>query len=113
MVERTRFRVGTDVGGTFTDLWAIGDDGRQAVVKAPTSANIIDGILAVVDLAAAELGLQPAEFCRAIEHFGHGTTAGLNALLTSTTARTALVTTRGFGDTLEIGRLKRQLAGLT
>src|SRR5690606_31172375 len=43
---------------------------------------------------------------------GHGTTVGLNALLTGSTAKTAVLTTEGFGDTLEIGRLKRQSTGL-
>ncbi|MDB5642583.1 MAG: 5-oxoprolinase, partial [Hyphomicrobiales bacterium] len=48
----------------------------------------------------------------AIERFGHGTTVGLNALLTGTAARTAILTTRGFADTLEIGRMRRQTSGL-
>jgi N-methylhydantoinase A len=108
-----RFRVGTDVGGTFTDLWVIADDGRQAAVKSPTTADIIGGVRRVVELAAGHFGLSAPDFCAAIDHFGHGTTAGLNALLTGLSARTALITTAGFGDTLEIGRLKRQLAGLT
>ncbi|TPQ16882.1 hydantoinase/oxoprolinase family protein [Streptomyces sporangiiformans] len=108
-----RFRVGTDVGGTFTDLWVYADDGRQAVLKAPSTADIIGGILRAVDLAADHFRLSAREFCSSIDRFGHGTTAGLNALLTSSAARTALITTAGFRDTLEIGRLKRQLAGLT
>ncbi|GGY33239.1 hydantoinase/oxoprolinase family protein [Streptomyces djakartensis] len=108
-----RFRVGTDVGGTFTDLWVYGDDGRQAVLKAPSTADIIGGILRAVELAADHFELSVEEFCASIDRFGHGTTAGLNALLTSSAAPTALITTAGFRDTLEIGRLKRQLAGLT
>jgi N-methylhydantoinase A len=105
--------VGTDVGGTFTDLWAYAEDGRQAVLKAPTTADIIGGILAAVELASDHFGLSVEAFCASVDRFGHGTTAGLNALLTSSAAGTALITTAGFGDTLEIGRLKRQLAGLT
>ncbi len=105
--------VGTDVGGTFTDLWAATDDGRQTVVKSPSTADIVSGILGALDLAAAELGMTTPEFASTIQRFGHGTTAGLNALLTQTTPPTAIVTTAGFGDTLEIGRLKRQLVGLT
>lgn len=108
-----RFHVGTDVGGTFTDLWAIRDDGLQTVVKAPTSADIVTGILDAIGLAAAQLGVPAAELCRRTDRFGHGTTAGLNALLAGRTASTAVITTAGFRDTLEIGRLKRQVAGLT
>jgi N-methylhydantoinase A len=112
-MDADRFHVGTDVGGTFTDLWAIAGDGRQAVVKAPTTADIVTGILAAVRLAAAQFGSTPDRFCASIEQFGHGTTAGLNALLTGRAARAVVVTTEGFGDTLEIGRLTRQVAGLT
>ncbi|WP_142103689.1 hydantoinase/oxoprolinase family protein [Pseudonocardia cypriaca] len=105
--------MGTDVGGTFTDVWVYADDGRQAVLKAPTTADIIGGIMDGIELAAGRFGLSVEEFCSSVDRFGHGTTAGLNALLTGSAARTALITTAGFGDTLEIGRLKRQLAGLT
>lgn len=107
------YQVGTDVGGTFTDLWAVDDVGHQVVVKSPTTLDIVGGVLAVVELAAAEYGRSVADFCGDVTHFGHGTTAGLNALLTGRTAPTALLTTAGFGDTLEIGRLKRQLSGLS
>jgi N-methylhydantoinase A len=108
-----RIHVGTDVGGTFTDLWAVTGDGRQVVVKSPSTTDIIGGVLDAVDLAAAELGLDAGDFCAAVERFGHGTTAGLNALLTGRAAVVAVLTTAGFRDTLEIGRLKRQIAGLT
>ncbi|MEU3982340.1 hydantoinase/oxoprolinase family protein [Streptomyces sp. NPDC026672] len=108
-----RFHVGTDVGGTFTDLWVYADDGRQTVLKTPSTADIIGGILRAVELAAAHFRLPVERFCASITRFGHGTTAGLNALLTFSAARTALITTAGFRDTLEIGRLKRQLAGLS
>lgn len=112
-MDADRFHVGTDVGGTFTDLWAIAGDGRQAVVKAPTTADIVTGIRDAVALAAAHFGLDAWTFCAAVERFGHGTTAGLNALLTGHAARAVVITTEGFGDTMEIGRLKRQVAGLT
>lgn len=108
-----RIEVGTDVGGTFTDLWAAVDNGRQVVVKAPTTRDIVTGILDAMDLAADALDLRREEFAAAVVRFGHGTTAGLNALLTGELPRTAIVTTAGFGDTLEIGRLQRQLAGLS
>jgi N-methylhydantoinase A len=108
-----RFHVGTDVGGTFTDLWAIADDGQQVVVKSPSTPDIISGILGAIGLVAEQFGVQASDFCRSIDRFGHGTTAGLNALLTGRAARTAVITTDGFRDTLEIGRLKRQVAGLT
>lgn len=106
------FGVGTDVGGTFTDLWVLASDGRQRVLKSPTTRDVVTGVLEAVALAAASYDVGVEEFCAGIERVGHGTTVGLNALLTGTAARTAVVTTEGSGDILEIGRLKRGVSGL-
>jgi len=111
-MTKLKFHVGTDVGGTFTDLWVLSSDQRTKVFKSPSTADIITGILNALRLAAEAFEMTPTEFCTAIERFGHGSTVGLNALLTGKTARTAIITTQGFADTLEIGRLKRQVAGL-
>ncbi len=106
------FFIGSDVGGTFTDVWVSADDGQTRVFKSPTTADVLGGVLDAIALAAEAYGLSFTEFCSRIERFGHGTTVGLNALLTGTAARTAVLATRGFGDTLEIGRLKRQSSGM-
>ena len=107
------FFVGTDVGGTFTDLWVCASDGRARVFKSPTSRDVLGGVREAIGIAAESYGLSFREFCAQIERFGHGTTIGLNALLTGSAARTAVITTRGFGDTLEIARMRRQTAGLS
>lgn len=107
------FYIGTDVGGTFTDLWIVSTDGRPRVFKSPTTKDVMSGVLDCVRLAATHYGLSFEDFCARIERFGHGTTVGLNALLTGNAAPTAIVTTAGFGDTLEIGRMKRQTAGVS
>lgn len=106
------FFVGTDVGGTFTDMWVASDDGDIRVFKSPTTADVLSGVLDAVRLAADAYGLSFEAFCGGIARFGHGTTVGLNALLTGNAAKTAVLTTRGFGDTLEIGRLRRQTSGM-
>ena len=103
--------VGTDVGGTFTDLWVSDEAGDIRVFKSPTTADVKTGVLDVLRIAAADRGLTFEAFCSDIARFGHGTTVGLNALLTGRAARTAVLTTQGFGDTLEIGRLRRQTSG--
>lgn len=108
-----RFQVGTDVGGTFTDLWVVSDAGRSEVVKTPTTPDIIGGIIDAFAIAADRFGVTVAEFSAGMERIGHGTTAGLNALLTGDLAPAGLIVTQGFADTLEIGRLKRQVAGLS
>jgi N-methylhydantoinase A len=106
------FFVGSDVGGTFTDLWVSASDGRTRVFKSPTTHDVLGGVLDAIKLAAQSYGVGFNGFCGQVERFGHGTTVGLNALLTGSAARTAVLTTRGFGDTLEIGRLRRQTSGM-
>ncbi|PKB72316.1 MAG: hypothetical protein BZY87_00550 [SAR202 cluster bacterium Io17-Chloro-G6] len=88
--------VGIDVGGTFTDI-AVLEDGKLTVHKLPsTPADPSQGILQGVK----ETGVTSAEFV-------HGSTVATNALLEGKGARTALVTTMGFEDVLEIGRQSR------
>src|SRR4051812_34141847 len=104
--------VGSDVGGTFTDLWVSASDGRTRVFKSPTTRDVLGGVLDAIKLAAESYAITFEQFCTQVERFGHGTTVGLNALLTGNAAKTAVLTTRGFGDTLEIGRLRRQTSGM-
>jgi len=113
MTERLQFFVGTDVGGTFTDLWVAAADGETRVFKSPTTRDVLGGVTDAIKLAAASYEVTFEQFCAGIARFGHGTTVGLNALLTGSAARTAVLTTLGFGDTLQIGRLRRQLAGMS
>ena len=88
--------MGIDVGGTFTDI-AVLEDGRLTVHKLPsTPADPSKGILQGV----ADVGVTQAEFV-------HGSTVATNALLEGKGGRTALVTTLGFEDVLEIGRQNR------
>ncbi|HIN25401.1 MAG TPA: hydantoinase/oxoprolinase family protein [Dehalococcoidia bacterium] len=88
--------VGIDVGGTFTDI-AVLEDGKLTVHKLPsTPADPSRGILQGVK----ETGVTSAEFV-------HGSTVATNALLEGKGARTALITTMGFEDVLEIGRQSR------
>ncbi|WP_068160241.1 hydantoinase/oxoprolinase family protein [Rhodococcus phenolicus] len=104
--------IGTDVGGTFTDLWLRAPSGQSWVCKSPTTADVVTGVVNAVRLAADTAGIDVHELCSQVTRFGHGTTVGLNALLTGRTATTGLITTAGFGDVLEIGRLRRGTAGL-
>ncbi|MDB5572680.1 MAG: 5-oxoprolinase [Hyphomicrobiales bacterium] len=104
--------IGTDVGGTFTDLWVCETGGETRVFKTPTTADVLGGVIDGVRMAADAWGQSFEAFCAGIERFGHGTTVGLNALLTGNGARTAILATRGFADTLEIGRMRRLTSGL-
>lgn len=92
-------RLGVDVGGTFTDL-ALVEDGRLVTTKVlSTPADQSAGVLAAWQAAATD----PAS----ISAFAHGMTVATNALLERRGARTALVTTHGFRDVIEIGRQNR------
>ena len=102
---RTPFRVGVDVGGTFTDLIAYGDGGMLHSAKVPSLPG--EQWRGVLD-ALASLGVEPAS----ISAFVHGTTIATNALLERKGARTGLVTTEGFRDLLEIGKGRRLVGGL-
>lgn len=95
-------RVGVDTGGTFTDFVFELNGQLQIFKLASTPADpaqaILDGLLRV-----AELTHRPSDEMEVV----HGTTVGTNALLQRCGARTALVTTSGFEDVLEIGRQAR------
>lgn len=99
MAERPRVRIGVDVGGTFTDLVAlVGDEIVTAKVPS-TPADQSEGVLACIN--SSKLGRAD------VTSLAHGTTVATNALLERTGARTALVTTRGYRDIIEIGRQNR------
>ena len=96
--------IGVDIGGTFTDVVCRAPGQPVRVMKVPTTRQ--DPSLAVVESIRRmreDWGLDP----HAVTRFVHGTTVGLNALLAGNTARTALVTGRGFADLIEIGRQDR------
>ncbi len=90
--------LGIDVGGTFTDFVLLDEVGRVRIHKLVTTAR--DPSLAILEgIDELQAGLQTA--------IVHGATVATNALLERRGARTALITTSGFGDVLEIGRQTR------
>ena len=94
-------RIAVDIGGTFTDVSLFDEQtGNVALGKAlSTPANLVDGIMSAV--ARTTDSLEPADLII------HGSTIVINAILQRKGARTALITTRGFRDTYEIGRINR------
>ena len=96
-------RVAADVGGTFTDIVVDDGAGRLHAHKLPSTPWAFDeGVLLGSSAAVEALGAQLAE----VVDFRHGTTVATNAVLERTGPATALVTTAGFRDVLEIGRLR-------
>ncbi|MBI3978233.1 MAG: hydantoinase/oxoprolinase family protein [Chloroflexi bacterium] len=99
------YRLGVDVGGTFTDL-ALFDEasGRIAIGKVPsTPENSAVGVVHGVERLLRQEGVGPTD----VAFFIHGTTVATNTLLTLTGARVALITTAGFRDVLHIARQTR------
>jgi N-methylhydantoinase A len=108
-----RFRIGVDIGGTFTDCVVAGSEGGRTVSKAPTTpGSLEEGVLEAVQVSAEQLGLSRAELLAATDLFVHGTTVATNAMLTRTGARTGLITTKGHEDAIIIGNVHAKVAGL-
>ena len=93
--------VSVDVGGTFTDVIVLDEKtGRVRLEKVETvPQDPASGVLQGFKKAEADLDQ--------VDFFVHGTTLGINALLTRTGARVAIVTTQGFRDVYELGRTDR------
>src|SRR5256884_2628983 len=97
------YRIGVDVGGTFTDLVAIDEGGLTTLAKVPStpedpSLSVLDGLAALAD----RLGLDRAALLDDTERIVHGTTVATNALLEHKGARLGLLTTEGHRDVVEM-----------
>jgi len=103
-------RIGIDVGGTFTDIVLINDDKREIFYTKTNTTNkdlsegVITGIDKILDISRYSI--------EDVEYIVHGTTIGTNALIERKGAKTGLLTTEGFRDVLEIGRIQRPAEGL-
>src|SRR5699024_8522276 len=96
-----RYRLGVDIGGTFTDLVIY--DQQEKIYHThktlTTPKNLADGVMESIDHYIKDFD--------EIEYFVHGTTSGLNAFLERKGANVAMIVTKGFRDVYEIGRANR------
>lgn len=100
-----KFRVGVDVGGTFTDFLVSGAGTAARVYKSSTTPhNPAIGFFAGLEQAAKDYGLTLPQFLDRVETIVHGTTITTNAALTGTGAKTGFLTTAGFRDVLHMRR---------
>jgi N-methylhydantoinase A len=102
-MQSNEYRIGADIGGTFTDVVLMGSDGSVRTAKLSStpddySVAIIEGITRLV----AESGIQFSDISKVV----HGTTVATNTILEGKGAKTALITTAGFRDVLEIARTR-------
>jgi N-methylhydantoinase A len=95
--------IGIDVGGTYTDLVAMDENGRTVFAKSPsTPSDQSIAVMAGLEEIARRLNLTRQEMLRATDRVVHGTTVATNALLERKGAKTALVTTAGHRDVIEM-----------
>ncbi len=99
------FKIGVDVGGTFIDLAVVDQNGRSQLYKTLSDpADLAGALLAGLEVVAGNQKLTLPELLAQTEIIIHGSTVATNALLTKTGAKTALVTTEGFRDVLNMRR---------
>jgi N-methylhydantoinase A len=97
------FRIGVDVGGTYTDLVATDESGQTVFAKSPsTPADQSLGVMTGLDELARRLNVSRAEMLAATDRLVHGTTVATNALLERKGANVALITTEGHRDVIEM-----------
>jgi N-methylhydantoinase A len=97
------FRIGVDVGGTYTDLVATDESGRTVFAKSPsTPADQSIGVMTGLEELARRLNVTRAEILAATDRLVHGTTVATNALLERKGAKVALITTEGHRDVIEM-----------
>ena len=103
------YRIGVDVGGTFTDCVLLRPDGSLVVEKAPTTPDDQSaGVLVGLEMLARSEGLQLRELLTATSRIVHGTTTGDNTMIQMSGAPTGLIVTRGFRDEIEFRRCYKE-----
>ena len=103
------WRIGVDIGGTFTDLVLVDGKGDLRVAKVPsTPADPANAVMSAIEQMAGVLALDTAALLSKCELFVHGSTIATNTMLEGKGAITALITTEGFRDSLEIRRGARE-----
>ncbi|MBV9796162.1 MAG: hydantoinase/oxoprolinase family protein [Actinobacteria bacterium] len=104
--------IGVDVGGTFTDAVAAGDDGTMLSAKMPsTPPNYAAGVIQVLEALAGRAGLSLADLLAQASHISHGTTSTLNALVTGDVGKVGWLTTVGHRDSIYIMNVVGRYAG--
>jgi len=103
------YRLGVDVGGTFTDLLCVTPDGSVVLDKTPTTVgDQSTGVMNGVALLAERLGLSVSELCHQLDILVHGTTTADNTMIEMNGAPTGLLVTEGHRDEIEMRRVHKE-----
>jgi N-methylhydantoinase A len=103
-----RYRIGVDVGGTFTDLVCVTPDGGVVVDKTPTTDDQSVGVMAGLAQLAERLGRDLRALCADLEVVVHGTTVADNTMITQDGATVGLLVTEGHRDEIEMRRVHKE-----
>lgn len=102
------YQIGIDMGGTFTDIVVINQNGEMWTDKADTTPrNLIEGLLNSVENVSGQMGLESTKLLNQCDRFVHGTTIVTNSIAELKGAKVGLLVTKGFRDTLRIARSPR------
>ncbi len=103
------YRVGIDIGGTFTDVICVTSDGRVVVEKTPTTpSELSEGVMRGLGKLAEGLGTGMEELCASTEVLVHGTTTADNTMIEMSGATTGLLATEGHRDEIEMRRVHKE-----
>lgn len=103
------YSIGIDVGGTFTDTVVFNDRGEVGIYKIPTmTEDLASGFMRSLSEVASSYGLTLQELLKHVDKLAYGTTFATNMLIEGKVAKTGLITTKGFRDTLPIARISRE-----
>ena len=101
-MPNTKYRLGCDIGGTFTDFVLLDDEtGEMQINKCLTTPSDPSD---AVEQGIKELEQKTRDFVAKLDEVIHGTTLVINSIIERKGAKTGLITTRGFKDVLELGR---------
>jgi N-methylhydantoinase A len=102
------YQIGIDMGGTFTDIVVINQNGEMWTDKADTTPkNLIEGLLNSLENVSEQMGLSSTNLLNQCDRFVHGTTIVTNSIAELKGAKVGLLVTKGFRDTLRIARSPR------
>jgi N-methylhydantoinase A len=109
-----QYVVGVDIGGTFTDAIVVDATGAAVVGKVSTTPEDFSvAFFGAISAAADALGIDDRELLSSTSKLAHGTTVGINALVTGAVAKTALITTKGHGDAIRAMSGQGRILGAT
>src|ERR1700722_18867621 len=106
--------LGVDIGGTFTDMVLVSDDGQLTATKVPSTPPEFErGVLAGIDKVAGLRGESAREVISSCDVVLHGTTVATNAVVQMRGAKVGVLTTRGHRDALPVMRSSGRAKGLS